>query len=67
MSKYNGKDQKMTTCHDMKLNEIYVCEDCGLELKVVRECRDVGQDKDECCGSSETCSLLCCGKELVKK
>jgi hypothetical protein len=57
----------MTTCHDMKLNEVYECEDCGLQLKVVKECRDVGKDKDSCCGSSETCTLLCCGKELVKK
>ncbi len=30
LSKYNGKDEKMTICHDIKLNEVYECEECGL-------------------------------------
>jgi hypothetical protein len=57
----------MNTCHDMKLDEVYECKDCGLELRVVKECRDVGQAKDECCDSEEKCVLLCCGTEMMKK
>jgi len=57
----------MSTCHELKPDEVYECPDCGLQLKVVKECRDVGQDADDCCASNETCTLLCCGKTLIKK
>jgi len=57
----------MTNCHELKLDEVYECPGCGLELKVVKECKDVGQPADDCCGSDENCTILCCGKELVKK
>lgn len=59
----------MASCHDMRKGEVYVCEDCGLELQVVGECRDVGTPADEC-GCHTTagpCTFSCCGKELVKK
>jgi hypothetical protein len=32
----------MPSCHDMRKGEIYVCPDCGIELQVVNECKDVG-------------------------
>ncbi len=59
----------MASCHDMRKGEVYVCEDCGLELQVVKECRDAGTPADEC-GCHTTagpCTFSCCGKELVKK
>jgi hypothetical protein len=48
-------------CHDMKTGQLFRCEDCGLELKVVNECRDAGKPGD--CDSE--CKLVCCGKPLV--
>ncbi len=26
----------MSTCHDMKQGEVYVCVDCGIELQVIK-------------------------------
>lgn len=59
----------MPNCHEMKKGEVYVCEDCGLELRVIKECKEAGTGIDECaCHTiSEPCNILCCGKEFVKK
>jgi hypothetical protein len=59
----------MASCHEMKKGEIYVCEDCGLELKVVRECHSVGKPVADCdChDDGSECAITCCGRELVKK
>ncbi|MFW6040315.1 MAG: hypothetical protein ACOC85_00585 [Thermoplasmatota archaeon] len=55
----------MTDCHDMEKGQIYVCEDCGLELKVIKECVDCGPTEEECaCGP---CEFVCCGEELKLK
>jgi hypothetical protein len=54
----------------MKKGDIYVCEECGLELKVVKECQDVDTQAEECndcCGSESSCALTCCGMEMVQK
>ena len=55
----------MSHCHEMKLNEIYACKECGLELKVVKECRDASLPPEQC--KCDPCSISCCGEELVKK
>lgn len=52
----------MLSCHDLKQGEVMVCEECGLELQVVGECRECGEESCEC---EEPCSFTCCGKELV--
>ncbi|MGA1795904.1 MAG: hypothetical protein ACMUIL_08585 [bacterium] len=59
----------MSSCHDMRMGEIYMCEDCGLEIKVVKECMDVGTPEEECTchDAGGTCAIECCGKPLVKK
>jgi hypothetical protein len=59
----------MANCHDMRKGETYVCEDCGIELMVVKECKDVGTPTEECgCHpDKEPCTFSCCGKPLVKK
>ena len=59
----------MASCHEMKVNEIYVCKSCGLELKVVRCCRDFGKSSDDCgCDHHDhRCELSCCDEPLVKK
>ena len=48
-------------CHDMELNQVFRCEECGLELKVTHTCKDAGKAGD--CHSE--CKLVCCEKELV--
>lgn len=59
------KGDNMTDCHDMEKGQIYVCEDCGLELKVIKECVDCGPTEEECaCGP---CEFVCCGEELKLK
>ncbi len=54
----------MADCHEMKLGQTYVCEDCGLELKVVAECKECGA---ETCGCDEPCTFECCGEPLQLK
>jgi len=47
-------------CAEMKVGDIYVCNYCGLEIEVKREC--------SC--SDETChcdGFECCGEEMSKK
>jgi len=59
----------MPSCHEMREGEVYVCKDCGLEIKVVKECRDAGGSSTKCsCDQSESpCSFSCCGADMVKK
>jgi hypothetical protein len=59
----------MTSCHDMKKGDIFYCQDCGLELKVVKECEDTEPSAGECgcCSSESDCTFMCCGEELMKK
>jgi hypothetical protein len=56
----------MASCHEMKLGQVYVCGGCGLELKVVKECKEVGKPDDEC-----SCEVHggfeCCGEPLTLK
>ena len=59
----------MSNCHEMKKGEIYMCGNCGIELQVVKECKDAGIPAEDCaCHSDgESCTFSCCGQELVKK
>jgi hypothetical protein len=52
----------MAGCSEMKAGEIYVCEDCGLEIQVVKSCAD---SEEGACSCSQP--LTCCGGELVLK
>jgi hypothetical protein len=51
-------------CDDLKLDQVWVCETCGLEIKVVKEC-DCSQGKSKTC-SPDLC-LSCCDKPLKLK
>jgi hypothetical protein len=55
----------MTSCHEMKLGQVYMCEDCGLELKVIKECQECGTDESEC--TLDDCAFKCCGQEMKLK
>ena len=59
----------MASCHEMRTGEVYVCRECGLELQVVKECKDAENETLGCsCEESESaCSFSCCGSDLVKK
>lgn len=63
-----GADE-MASCREMELGEVYMCAECGLEVKVVAECKEVGTPATDlpCHSEGEECTLSCCGKELVKK
>ncbi len=52
----------------MKTGDIYVCKDCGLQLQVIKQCKDYGVPPEEssCCDTPEECELTCCGKPLEK-
>jgi len=51
-----------TNCHDMRKGDVLVCEGCGLELQVTKECKDCGEPASACeCGP---CTFVCCDKEL---
>jgi hypothetical protein len=59
----------MPGCHEMKLGQVWRCDGCGLELQVVRECKDAGTPDEQCtCHyEHEPCTFSCCGKELTLK
>jgi hypothetical protein len=55
----------MVSCNEMKLGQVYTCPECGLELEVVQECKECGEEESEC--SIEDCTFKCCGEEMVLK
>jgi hypothetical protein len=58
----------MPKCHDLKKNDVYICEDCGLELQVVKECRcDDSTQECACYTEPNACVFSCCGEEMRKK
>jgi len=56
----------MSKCDEMKKGQVFVCEDCGLELEVIKECEECGPDSDKACGYEE-CEFKCHGKALRLK
>ncbi len=44
----------MAACKDTKLGEVYVCEKCGWEFEVKKECACGCTDDVHCCGQSMT-------------
>lgn len=60
-----GKEIQMTTCHDMQVGQVYVCEGCGLELEVINECDECGTDPESC--DCPPCQFICCGESLKLK
>jgi len=59
----------MPNCHEMKTGEIYYCEECGIELEVLKQCKDADKPAEECkCHpDNDPCTFSCCGMELKKK
>ncbi len=59
----NRKEIAMANCREMKVGDVFVCEICGLELRVNKTCRCGGVDATE----KHSVPLKCCGEEMVKK
>ena len=55
----------MARCDQMKVGEIYVCEQCGFEFQVLKEC--VHQDEMKHDGSCHEAGFGCCGDEMKLK
>jgi hypothetical protein len=55
----------MASCHELKVGQVLVCEDCGLELKVVKACEECSEEEGEC--SLAECQFQCCGEEMKVK
>jgi hypothetical protein len=51
--------------HEMRVGEVYVCGDCRVELKVIKECQDAGDATHEC--ACDVDGFQCCGKPLTPK
>jgi hypothetical protein len=49
----------------MKVGEVYVCEECGLELQVVKACEEHHKGEAECACAVE--GFACCGGPLKLK
>ncbi|WP_200895251.1 MULTISPECIES: hypothetical protein [unclassified Methanosarcina] len=48
-------------CNNLKQGQVLICENCGLELKVVNEC---GDDR---CAIGCTGDMDCCGEPMKLK
>jgi len=59
-----GEVAMSVCCADLKLNQVWICEDCGLEIKIVKEC-DCSQEGSRAC-NPDLC-LMCCDKALKLK
>jgi hypothetical protein len=56
---------RMIHCHEMKKGQVYACEDCGLELQVIKECKECGTSAESC--EHVECRFVCCDKFLRLK
>ncbi len=52
-------------CAEFHQGDVLVCEDCGLELFVQKECNECGEGEATCC--SGPCTFSCCGQEMKLK
>ncbi len=58
----------MAGCQDMKKGEVYVCEGCGVELEVVRECRTEETEESRARHvEADGCEVKCCDRPLKLK
>lgn len=51
----------MTSSCDMKKEDIYFCDVCGVELKVHKECNELAVTASACS------PVMCCGHPVRKK
>ncbi len=51
-------------CADLKLNQVWTCGTCGLEIKIAKEC-DCSKEGAKACKPDDC--LICCDKPLKLK
>ena len=57
----------MAKCHDLKKGQVYGCEHCKLEMKVIRECEcDDTPEACACLTQPGSCVFKCCDEEMKK-
>jgi hypothetical protein len=54
----------MPQCEELRVGNILVCENCGLQLQVTQECTECAPD-DPSCGCEEGCTFECCGQPFT--
>ena len=52
----------MANCLEMKEGDLFICENCGLELQVRKSCTCIAGEEVAC-----NIPLQCCGKDMLKK
>ncbi|AEH60133.1 conserved hypothetical protein [Methanosalsum zhilinae DSM 4017] len=52
------------SCFDMKKGQVYTCEECGIELQVIKECSEECRIDTGCCADD---GFMCCGEPLRLK
>ena len=57
----------MPCCHEMKKRHVYKCKNCGIEIKVIKECEKSDNGKCICGKDEDSCHFICCGEKLIKK
>ena len=56
----------MSCCADMKMDQVWRCETCGLEVKITKPCDCSHEESPEKACSPDVC-LTCCDKPLKLK
>lgn len=58
-------------CHDYKKGDVFECQECGMQLQVITECKNAANESGDCVCHDESqphaCMLSCCGHELQRK
>lgn len=49
-------------CAELKVDQVWVCEVCGLQIKIVKECNCLQEGADTC--NHDAC-VMCCGRPLT--
>jgi len=52
----------VANCVDMKKGDVFICDACGLEIEVVKEC-SCGQEEEDACSRP----MECCGQTMRLK
>jgi hypothetical protein len=56
----------MSCCADMKQDQVWRCDSCGLEVRIAKECDCTHEGSPETACSPTAC-LTCCDKPLKLK
>lgn len=52
------------SCHELKKDDVLVCEECGLEMKVTKACHCGDEESGAACSDQ---GFTCCGGPMKVK